>query len=385
LKRLARLRTSGLGTGDSQLEVNRDRTAFTRASENYPMLSRQKLKTLWTCFPIAYESKPSEDALLYKRIVETGTLSEPGGVPDPQFALPSTVNWMRALALIIADTKLNFTTALQAYTSVQRRSFSSQEENSILEQLFFALHQLSALEAFRSVPRRADVARMGIVTWYYGIYYAASAMIAAQDGSIQDDHASTANSWDRHFAERGLALPPFELRVSTLVEKQTKAEIAQLRAGNRFDLKTVAIRPVDALGACCAYLSGTSNWYRWRVTEDLRQSKEYRALGVGDFRTKAAQQLRDQRLARKSVSFLHQAIRYRGKANYREALFLGYGASTETLLAGYVDDLASVLGGFVSMAGAFASKRLGKTLWTEFIDDVQARRAFSVQPAQVWA
>jgi hypothetical protein len=323
--------------------------------------------------------------LLYKRVVETGTLSEPGGVPDPQFALPSTINWMRALALLVGDTGLNFTTASQAFCGIQRRTFTSQEENSILEQLFFALHQLSALEAFRAVPRRADVARMGIVTWYYGIYYAASAMVAAQDGSMQDDHASTANSWDRHFAERGLALRPFGLRVSTLVEKQTKIEIAQLRGGSRFDLKTVATTPADAVGACCAYLSGTSNWYRWRTTEDLRQAKEFKALGVADFRTKVAQQLRDQRLARKSVSFLHQAIRYRGKANYREALFLGYGASTETLLAGYVDDLASVLKGFVSMAGAFASKRLGKTLWTEFTDDVDARRAFSIGPAHVWA
>ena len=48
-------------------------------------------------------------------------------------------------------------------------------------------------------------------------------------------------------------------------------------------------------------------------------------------------------------------------------------------------DVASVLKGFVSMAGAFASKRLGKTLWTEFTDDVDARRAFSIGPAHVWA
>lgn len=296
--------------------------------------------------------------MLYKRIVETGTLTEPGGVPDPQFALPSTINWMRALALLITDRGLGFTSARAFYGSTAKRSFSAQEENTILEQLFFALHQLAALEAFRAVPRRADVARMGIVTWYYGIYYAASAMVAAQDGSMQDDHTSTANSWDRNFPERRLAMPPFDLRVSTLIEKSTKAEIAILRAGNTSDLKTESTTPLDAGGACCAYLSGTSNWYRWRTTEDLRLAKEFKGLGVSDFRTKAAQQLRDQRLGRKSVSFLHQAIRYRGKANYREALFLGYGTSTETLLADYVDDLAIVLSGFVSMAGAFAARRL---------------------------
>ena len=323
--------------------------------------------------------------MLYKRIVEGGTVTEPDGVPDPQFALPSTINWMRALALQIAHARLSFTSSQGFYIATSRRQFTPLEENTILEQMFFSLHQLAALEAFRLVPRRADVARMGIVTWYYGIYYAASAMVAAQDASVQDDHAGTANSWDRQFAERGILLAPFNLRVSTLVEKDTKTELAVLRAGNSFDLRVEARNPVDAHGACCAYLSGSANWYRWRVTEDLRQSKDFKALNVVDFRTKAARQLRDARLGRRSVSFLHQAIRYRGKANYREALFLGYGNSTETLLAGYIDDLAIVLTGFVSMAGAFASRRLGKTLWNEFVTDVESKRAFSLSPSKVWA
>ena len=30
--------------------------------------------------------------MLYKRIIEGGTINEPEGKPDPQFALPSTVN-----------------------------------------------------------------------------------------------------------------------------------------------------------------------------------------------------------------------------------------------------------------------------------------------------
>ena len=323
--------------------------------------------------------------MLYKRIVEEGTAAEPGGVPDPQFALSSTINWMRALALLVEHRALNFASARSFYAAVGRRSSSPQEENTILEQLFFALHQLAALAALRAVPRQADVARVGIVTWYYGIYYAASAMIAAQDGSVQDAHAGTANRWDCHFAERRRAMPPFDLRVSTLIEKVTKMEIVALRAGNDFDLKTRASTPADAVGACCAYLSGTANWYRWRSAEDLRHKREFKELGVTDFRTKAARQLRDQHLGHKSVSFLHQAFRYRGKANYREALFLGYGSGTNKLLSGYVDDLATVLAAFVSMAGAFASRRLGESLWGDFVGDVENRRAFSLSPEHVWS
>ena len=160
--------------------------------------------------------------MLYDRIVHQGTLSEPNGAPDPQFALPSTINWMHALALIVRDRGFEFTSAGRFYSSIQTRAFSTHEENTTFEQLLFALHQLSALEALRLVPRRTDVARVGIVAWYYGVYAAATAMVAAQDGSFQDGHAGTANSWDRHFAARNLVIPPFALRISTLIERERR-------------------------------------------------------------------------------------------------------------------------------------------------------------------
>lgn len=44
--------------------------------------------------------------MLYDRIIKQGTINEPGGKPDPQFAQPSTVNWMRALRILIHDSGL---------------------------------------------------------------------------------------------------------------------------------------------------------------------------------------------------------------------------------------------------------------------------------------
>lgn len=321
--------------------------------------------------------------MLYDRIVRSGTIAEPEGVPDPQFALPSTINWMRALGSLTGD--ITFGSARTKYASVSKRTFSEQETNTILEQLYFSLHQLAALDAFAKADRQADVARMAIVTWYYGVYYAASAMIAGQTASQQQDHAGTANTWDRQIAQSGLAMPPFELRVSNLVEANTKSEIQALRNGNNFALTTKPTSKIEAYGACCAYLSGTAGWYRWRFTEDVRASKEFKQLGTSEFRTKAARQLRDDRLRSRSVGFMHQAFRYRGKANYREALFLGYGTSAETLLKGYVADCIEVMRAFLSMAGAFASLRLGNQLWNEFLADVEKHRAFSASASRVWA
>src|SRR6202035_1833920 len=110
---------------------------------------------------------------LYKRLTTTGTLSEPKGIPDPLFALPSTVNWMSALAFLVARGGINSTSAKSFYSSVSERHPPEQEQNTVLEQLLFALHQCSALRALRAAACKADVARVGIVTWYYGIYAAA--------------------------------------------------------------------------------------------------------------------------------------------------------------------------------------------------------------------
>ena len=73
------------------------------------------------------------------------------------------------------------------YSSVNSRTIPTKEVNTIFEMLIIALHQSSALHALQNIPCKSDVARIAIVGWYYGIYNAASAMIAAQDGSVQTE------------------------------------------------------------------------------------------------------------------------------------------------------------------------------------------------------
>ena len=177
---------------------------------------------------------------------------------------------------------------------------------------------------------------------------------------------------------------PFNWRVSSLVESVYRPEIDAYKSGSAGKLLSKPATASDALGAAAEYLSGSASWHVWRVKEDLVKTAEFKALGVSDFRTKDARALRDSRLSRKSVGFVHQASRYRGKANYREALFLAYGANTETYLTGFADDLAVVLRGFLAMAGAFCKRKIGPVLWAEFVSDVDAKRAFSTRAADIW-
>jgi hypothetical protein len=49
---------------------------------------------------------------LYARMREHGTLAEaPRDVPDARFALPSTIHWMRSLAILANDLQLDFQAA----------------------------------------------------------------------------------------------------------------------------------------------------------------------------------------------------------------------------------------------------------------------------------
>ncbi len=329
---------------------------------------------------------------IYERFREQGTLSEPKGIPDPTYALPSTVNWMRALAILVNHHGIEHGFANNFYDLVGRDSFgkramSEHVINTIFEQLIIALHQCSALRALKGITRRSDVARIGVVSWYYGIYSAASAMIAAQVGSLQKDHAGTANTWDSQIlAKKSILIsPPFDSRITTLVKKHADIELENLLITKPFHVRHKPISADDAYGACHEYLSGTvNNWARWNAEVNIKSSKEFQKLGLSTFHSNLAKEFRDERLKNKTVCFLHQASRYRGKANYREALFLAYGSETEITLTTYIDDLSTVVDAFVCFAGIFCSRRLGKDIWKGFVDDLERKRSFTLSPYEIW-
>jgi hypothetical protein len=229
------------------------------------------------------------DFSLYARMREHGTLAEaPRDVPDARFALPSTIHWMRSLAILVDDLKLDFQAARIFYNKIQRRSLSEREVNSICEQLLFALHQLAGLRSLLDVENKADVARIGIVAWYYGVYGAASAMIAAGDGSFPDNHAATAQQWDRHFPANGLAMPPFADRLSNLVAENIDRELAPVRLRGKHSLTSPPTNPQQAWGCCSEYLSGTADWEQWNIRERVAASRDFKALGIDNFRTARA-------------------------------------------------------------------------------------------------
>ena len=321
---------------------------------------------------------------LYRRLTVDGTLSEPEGIPDPKYALPSTINWVKSYAMLLRAQPITFYDGSNFYKTIKVHQLSDREQNSIFEHLLLAVHQLSALQEMSKSCEIADVSRVASVAWYYGIYAAATAMVAAQDGSLQDNHTQTAKSWCRQFAERGLVMSPFNYYLSTLVKKAANIELDAYRTGPRTNLVNSPKNITDAHNYLCGYLSGTRKWYAWKIEEELKSSKEFRDNKFQNFKTKAARELRDNRLGKQKISFLHQAIRFRGKANYREAMYLAHGSSVKPLIGNFVSDLSVVLESFLVMSGAFCFQRLGRDLSKSFIKDIDKYRAFSLDPRQLW-
>jgi hypothetical protein len=125
---------------------------------------------------------------------------------------------MRALAIVADHEKLDWASMSRYYAAVEPGKASPQAVNTVFQQLLMSLHHLAALRELVNARSDHNLCRMGIVAWYYGIYCASSAMIAAKEGSIQDNHAGTARRWE-HFpteaqtndnrrGDRGLHLIP---------------------------------------------------------------------------------------------------------------------------------------------------------------------------------
>ena len=72
------------------------------------------------------------------------------------------------------------------------------------------------------------------------------------------------------------------------------------------------------MNRCAEYLSGTADWEQWNIRERLKGTREFKDLGVADFRTKPERELR------------------------RDAIYLGYGTSVPDLLSEFIDDLLIV-------------------------------------------
>ncbi len=292
--------------------------------------------------------------------------------PTPRFAFQSTVNWMAALAIVCQTEQFSNNCLKNNYQNVQRRKSNKKADTWVFENILMALHDIAALnEMSFNADNKVAIVRSAIISWYYAIYYSSSAMVAASSGSRQETHASTAKIWHSDIVNKGLAVNPFGLSLNTLVQKEVKNIVESLRDGKDLALVNMPRTENEAWGAIYAYLSGTADFEKGKVEEHIKNSKEFRELSLENFRTKAARNLRDSKLKNGIVNFLIQSFRYRGKANYRDSIYLSYGENRTEIINTFIENLRIVATTYLRMTCHYVSKRVEKNSWSYFSEDLK--------------
>lgn len=296
--------------------------------------------------------------------------------PTVRFAFQGTVNWMRALAISVEDESFNQQLEI-IYKNVKRRNYNKNADLIAFENILMSIHNLHSIQSINNcISNPYSIARTQIVSWYYTIYYASSAMIGASSGTVQETHTNTAKVWQTEFIKKDLVAHPFSLSLNTLIEKIVKESIDDFRDGNVFTLDNYPTDINESYGAIISYLNGTAKYKKWQSEEEIKKSKEFKQLKVDNFRTKKARELRDEKLSKGIVNFLVQAFRYRGKAHYRDSVFLSYGDNREVELKQFNKDLEIVAKAFLKMASKYVQLRVKKNDWNKFLEDLDNNLRF---------
>lgn len=289
--------------------------------------------------------------------------------PTPRFAFQGTINWIKALSIYMEE-EFTFENIKSFYSKVNRKTLNEEFDTIAFENLLMALHNIAALEENIKSGNAYNICRSAIVSWYYCIYFSSSAMIAACSNSSQETHSDTSKVWQNDIVLHDLAMMPFSLNINKIETKYSDSVIAELRKDNAFDLNNYPTTKTEALGALISYLKGTAEYERWRHTEKIKFSKEYKRASFDSFRTRAAREIRDAVFNKHSVNFLVQAFRYRGKSNYRDSIYLSYGDNYSDKIEEFIINLLAVAGGFYKMASCYVSKRVQSGTWEQFTKDL---------------
>lgn len=298
--------------------------------------------------------------------------------PTPKFAFQGTVNWMRALAILVDSNAFEASSLLQLFRNVQRRQPNHKADTLAFECLLMALHNVASLNEFEKTANKYSIVRPAIIAWYYSLYYSSKSMLAAINGSDPETHAMAGRLWQTDVVERNLIIPPFSYSISDLTPSSITNSNGLQRGANPHDLKRTPETEDQAYGAVISYLKGTAEYEKWRAEEKVKSSSQFRQLNVVNFRTKAAREVRDVALARCHVNILTQAFRFRGKANYRDAIYLSYGIDNSETLRVFVSDLATVAKAYAFMVSHYLPYRVERGLWGKFGEDLSINTRFKL-------
>lgn len=275
------------------------------------------------------------DNWLYTEVIKEDDLRA------PLFSCQSTINWMKALRFEIqsehgTSTKQQFESCVKHFKSAYPKRLSPLNSNCVFETLYQSLTGSLALQtSAKNASKESWMLPSAIVTWYYSVYFSFLSMFGAIGQSVDDSHASVYKSFASNLCDQ---MPhPFNMKAVHVNNEEYDSQLPNYSTANSFSLSKAFPESEEAAkGMLLEYLSGNAKYYTWHTKENILKKSQYK-----DFRTKIAQEDRNRQLQRK-IAFMHCAFRYRGKANYRDGIYLTYGSVSADETKAFLEDMKVV-------------------------------------------
>lgn len=298
--------------------------------------------------------------------------------PDPQFAARSTANWARSLTLEIVEehgsSPAEQFASCEDIFAAQPKKNATPASAAIFEPLFSSL-TCSLTVTSAALPENTRLPHWSlpslIVWWYYTQYTSVRAMAFAAGTVPRDTHSTTINVFGGNLLDR---MPhPLNMHACWVKNEDFDCRLPGYPEATRADQKlngTFSTTRAEARGNLLAYLNGEAG----RQVDDVKQRllnefrKEHPELK--NFKTRLARQARDEKLQKIIVNFMHCAFRYRGKANYRDAIYLTYGSEPLAESCKLAAALATSAQFAFLCALAFVRHRVGTKDTRNFVEDV---------------
>lgn len=293
-----------------------------------------------------------------------------GNNPNPQFALQSSLNWIQALSF--ETIHAHGLTAMDQYNSalkqikqsgvVPARDVNQLDLGELFGSLFRGITFTFALNSLVNSVPKAWTYPSAIVQWYYAVYNSLRAINIAQTFVLTDKHAALAKSLNNLTK----FLPhPFNMRAQWQSAENYTCILPTPGHTDVYDLiKAFEEDSAKCRGMIVQYLKGTTKFELNKVKERLKEKSR-----IDNFKSAENRALRD-RMAPRIINFLHCASRYRGKANYRDAIFLTYGDVDVRFDGRFVQALHNSARFANLMAFAYLKERVPGKHWKSFKTDL---------------
>lgn len=278
------------------------------------------------------------------------------------FVFQNIAWWYRSLRLLLKDPcEINKFYKESSNISHVTKSCQDRERN-VLHKLELAHEYFQVLKLLSSNPEEArKCARMAIVSSYYCIYFLSQAMICAVDRSEQYSHMGVAKSFYNHIAKKkGHIVEPFSFTTSSFIESIYQQDIKQLNVNAFNNCKPNTVE--EAYSCCIAFLRTTADFYRKEKEKKIKKDK-----GILSFRPKEKQLVRNIELQKLGgCCFLHQAYRFRCKANYKDIHVKYY--EHNCVINEMLNDLVAISNNYFHATLCFCIKKFDSNRFQESID-----------------